>query len=94
MCNQEGHRKYLAAAKDARTTVWTRVGEATAAGAIAGPHATPKALRHAFVLNATVNSVPLNKVEQWLGNADLRNTPIYGDTTCAEEDWIAERVHG
>ena len=79
LCDKEGHRKYLTAAEDACTPVWTRAGEVTTA---------------AFGLNATVNSVPLNKVEQWLGSADLRNTPIYGDATCAEEDWIAERMRG
>jgi hypothetical protein len=57
-----------------------------------GPHATPKALRHRSGVNATVNSVPLNKVQKWLGHADLKTTSIYADATRAEEGRVRERM--
>ncbi len=75
-----------------RTTAWTRVCEVMKAAGISGPHATPKGLRHGFGVNATVNSVPLNKVQKWLGHADLKTTAIYADATGAEEDQIAGRM--
>ena len=62
------------------------------ASGISGPHVTPKGLRHGFGVNATVNSVPLNKVQKWLGHADLKTTAIYADATGAEEDQIAGRM--
>ena len=75
-----------------RTTAWSRVGEVMKAAKVEGLHATPKGLRHGFGVNATVNSVPLNKVQKWLGHADLKTTAIYADATGAEEDLIAERM--
>ena len=75
-----------------RTTAWTRVCEVMKAAGISGPHATPKGLRHGFGVNATVNSVALNKVQKWLGHADLKTTAIYADATGAEEDQIAGRM--
>jgi integrase/recombinase XerD len=75
-----------------RTTAWTRVCEVMKAAGIEGPHATPKGLRHGFGVNATVNSVPLNKVQKWLGHADMKTTAIYADATGAEEDQIAGRM--
>lgn len=77
-----------------RTTAWSSVIEVMKAAKIDGPHATPKGLRHGFGVNATVNSVPLNKVQKWLGHADLKTTAIYADATGAEEDRIAERMWG
>lgn len=75
-----------------RTTAWSRVIEVMTAAKIEGPHATPKGLRHGFGVNATVNSVPLNKVQKRLGHADLKTTAIYADAIGAEEDLIAERM--
>jgi integrase len=75
-----------------RTTAWTRVCEVMEEADIAGPHATPKGLRHGFGVNATVKAVPLNKLQKWLGHANLKNTAIYADAGGAEEDKIAERM--
>src|SRR5207302_4579638 len=54
---------------------WTRVCEVVKATQIEGPHVTPKALRNGFGVDATVNSVSLNKVQKWLGHADLKRLP-------------------
>ena len=75
-----------------RTTAYTRVLEVMKAAGITGPHATPKGLRQGFGVNATVKAVPLNKLQKWLGHANLKNTAIYADTGGAEEDRIAERM--
>ena len=58
-----------------RTTAYTRVLEVMQAAGITGLHAVPKGLRHGFGVNATVNAVPLNKLQKWLGHANLKTSP-------------------
>jgi integrase len=62
------------------------------AGIAAGPHATPKGLRHGFGLHAIRSGVPLNLVQRWLGHASLATTSIYLQAVGAEERELAARM--
>ena len=63
-----------------------------AAAGVAGPHATPKGLRHGFGVDAFQASVPPHLVQRWLGRASPRTTVIYGDVIGPEERTFAERM--
>jgi site-specific recombinase XerD len=60
----------------------------------AGPHATPKGLRHSFGLHAIRSGVPLNLVQRWLGHASMNTTAIYLQAIGDEEREIAARMWG
>ncbi len=75
-----------------RSTAWRRVCEVMEAAGITGTHATPKGLRHGFGVRAISSGIPLNKVQAWLGHADLSTTAIYCNAIGAEERLIASRM--
>jgi integrase len=62
------------------------------AGIPAGPHATPKGLRHGFGLHAIRSGVPINLVQRWLGHANMTTTAIYLQAMGFEEREIAARM--
>ena len=62
------------------------------AGIPAGPHATPKGLRHSFGLHAIRSGVPLNLVQRWLGHARIETTAIYASAIGDEERNLARRA--
>ena len=62
------------------------------AGIAAGPHATPRGLRHSFGLHAIRSGVPLNLVQRWLGHASMTTTAIYLQAIGDEEREIAARM--
>lgn len=64
------------------------------AGIPDAPHRSPKGLRHGFGINATVNAVPLQMVQKWMGHAQLSTTAIYADAVGREEQDIAARMWG
>ena len=64
------------------------------AGIPDGPQRSPKGLRHGFGINATVNGIPLNMVQKWMGHAQLSTTAIYADAVGKEEQDIAARMWG
>jgi integrase/recombinase XerD len=76
-----------------RSRAWRLVKSVmAAAGIAAGPHATPKGLRHAFGIHAIRSGVPLNMVQRWLGHASLTTTAIYTEAIGAEERELASRM--
>jgi integrase len=75
-----------------RTTAWRRVMAVMREAGLAGPHATPKGLRHGFGVAAVQSGIPLNLVQKWLGHAQLSTTAIYADAVGAEEKQIASRM--
>lgn len=75
-----------------RMTAWRRVHEVMGAARLAGPHASPKGLRHGFGVAAVSAGIPLNLVQKWLGHAQLSTTAIYADAVGAEEKTIAARM--
>ncbi|MFK7979292.1 MAG: tyrosine-type recombinase/integrase [Saprospiraceae bacterium] len=44
---------------------------------ITGKKACPRGLRHALGVALVLNRVPLPRVKEWLGHADIKNTEIY-----------------
>ncbi|MCC6946392.1 MAG: site-specific integrase [Bradyrhizobiaceae bacterium] len=76
-----------------RSRAWHLVkGVMKQAGIAAGPHATPKGLRHGFGLHAIRSGVPLNLVQRWLGHARMETTAIYLQAMGHEEREIAARM--
>ena len=57
-----------------------------------GIHATPKGLRHSYGVNAVIKHVPLNKLCDWLGHADMKTTAIYANALGEEARQIARRM--
>lgn len=75
-----------------RTTAWRYIKAIMAQAGIAGPHATPKGLRHGFAVAAIQRQIPLNLVKKWLGHARLETTAIYANAIGEEERCLAERL--
>jgi len=75
-----------------RTTAWKRVKKAMTDAGIAGPHASPKGLRHGFGVHAILRGIPLHLVQRWLGHSSLATTAIYTNVVGPEEYVIAKRM--
>jgi integrase/recombinase XerD len=76
-----------------RCRAWQLVkGIMREAAITAGPHATPRGLRHSFGLHAIRSGVPLNLVQRWLGHASMNTTAIYLQAIGNEEREIAARM--
>lgn len=76
-----------------RSRAWQLVKQVMhEAGLPAGPHATPKGLRHGFGLHAIRCGVPVNLVQRWLGHASMNTTAIYLQAMGREERAIAARM--
>lgn len=52
----------------------------------------PKALRHAFAVEAVLREVPSNILQRWMGHARLETTAIYADVLGEEERNLASRT--
>ena len=59
---------------------------------IEGVHASPKGLRHSFGVFATLKGVPLHKLRDWMGHADMETTSIYAQAIGEEERELASRM--
>jgi integrase/recombinase XerD len=75
-----------------RTTAWQWVCRVMDSAQIAGPHATPKGLRHGFGIAAVEAQVPLHLIQRWLGHAQLSTTVLYLEAVDAEERNMARRM--
>ena len=75
-----------------RTTAWSHVKRVMARAGIADAFAKPKALRHAFAVEAGQNGVQLNIVQRWLGHARIETTAIYAGALGSEERALAGRT--
>jgi integrase/recombinase XerD len=75
-----------------RTTAWKRVKRVMQNAGISDVLCKPKALRHAFAIEAGQMGVPLNIVQRWLGHARLETTAIYSGALGEEERNLAKRV--
>lgn len=93
---QKSRRKAAAPIWDlSRVRVWQIVKRVMIeAGIPDAPHRSPKGLRHGFGVHATVQGVPLNMLQRWLGHAHLSTTAIYADAVGKEEQNIAARMWG
>jgi site-specific recombinase XerD len=52
----------------------------------------PKALRHAFAVEAGQKAIPLNIVQRWLGHARIETTANYASAIGDEERNLARRA--
>ena len=62
------------------------------AGIAEGAHRTAKGLRHAYGVNAVMKRIPLNKLQQWMGHADMKTTAIYANVVGEEEAELAAQI--
>jgi site-specific recombinase XerD len=75
-----------------RTHAWKQVKSVMHEAGIAEGLCKPKALRHAFAVEAGQKGVPLNIVQRWLGHARMETTAIYGNAIGREERNLARRT--
>lgn len=52
----------------------------------------PKALRHAFAIEAGQKGVPLNIVQRWFGQARIETTAVYASAIGDEERNLAKKT--
>lgn len=75
--------------KFSRPTAWKRVrGVMTEAG-IRDRQAKPKALRHAFAVEAVQQRIALSLIKKWLGHAKIETTALYAEPVGDEERDLA-----
>jgi site-specific recombinase XerD len=75
-----------------RTKGWYVVCAVMKAVKIAGPHATPKGLRHGFGIKAISCGVPLNTLQQLFGHAQFSTRSIYADAMGPEKRLLVQRM--
>jgi integrase/recombinase XerD len=75
-----------------RTTGWRRVKAVMRTASAPSYVAMPKALRHAFGVEATLESVALTMVQRWLGHTHIKTTTIYTTVVGPEERELARRM--
>lgn len=75
-----------------RTTGWKKVKDVMHEAGIAENLCKPKALRHAFAVEAGQKGIPLNIVQRWLGHARIETTAIYASAIGDEERNLARRA--
>jgi site-specific recombinase XerD len=74
-----------------RTNGWKVVKAVMRKAGIAESLCKPKALRHAFAVEAGQKGIPLNIVQRWLGHARIETTAIYASAIGEEERNLARR---
>jgi integrase/recombinase XerD len=75
-----------------RTNAWKVVKAVMRKAGIADSLCKPKALRHAFAVEAGQKGIPLNIVQRWLGHARIETTAIYASAIGDEERKLARRA--
>ncbi len=75
-----------------RTNGWKVVKGVMRKASIAESLCKPKALRHAFAVEAGQKGIPLNIVQRWLGHARIETTAIYASAIGDEERNLARRA--
>ncbi|HEY1707218.1 MAG TPA: site-specific integrase [Rhizomicrobium sp.] len=75
-----------------RTSAWKIVKSVMREAGIDECLCKPKALRHAFAVEAGQKGIPLNIVQRWLGHARIETTAIYASAIGEEERNLARRM--
>jgi integrase len=75
-----------------RTTAWKHVKRVMKRAGIRESFAKPKALRHAFGVEAQKSSIQLNMVQRWMGHSRIETTAIYAGALGKEERALARRT--
>ena len=75
-----------------RTTAWKHVKAVMRLANIPEAQAKPKALRHAFGVEAVQERIAITLVKKWLGHAKLQSTEIYATPLGREERRLAAHM--
>jgi integrase/recombinase XerD len=75
-----------------RTTAWKIVKHVMERAGIVRSLCKPKALRHAFAVEAGQKGIPLNVVQRWLRHSRIETTAIYASAIGDEERNLARRA--
>jgi site-specific recombinase XerD len=75
-----------------RATAYNYVVEACALAGIRDDRAHPHTFRHSFAVNCLIHGVPITKLQQWLGHANILNTLIYTVLAGREDHVILDSV--
>ncbi|MDE2133924.1 MAG: tyrosine-type recombinase/integrase [Alphaproteobacteria bacterium] len=75
-----------------RTTAWKHVKAVMRLANIPEAQAKPKALRHAFGVEAVQDRIAITLVKKWLGHAKLQSTEIYATPLGREERRLAAHM--
>lgn len=76
--------------KFSRPTAWKRIKSIMREAQIPAAIAKPKALRHAFGVEAVQNRIALSLVRKWLGHTKIETTAIYAEPIGEEERALAQ----
>ena len=74
-----------------RTTAWRIIDKVMKAAEITGPQATPKGLRHSFVIKHQDIGTPEHLIQRWAGWASRDMMEVYGNAIGQEERTLASR---
>ncbi len=75
-----------------RTTGWRAIVDVMEEAGIVGVQATPKGLRHSFVIHHQQLNTPDHIIQRWLGWASRDMMEVYGRAVGNEERNFAERL--
>ena len=75
-----------------RTTAWRAIASVMEKAEIAGLQATPKGLRHSFVIYHQQLNTPDHMIQNWLGWASRDMMEVYGRAVGKEERNFAKRL--
>jgi integrase len=75
-----------------RTTAWRLITSVMEEAGITGVQATPKGLRHGFVIEHQALGTPVHMIQKWAGWSSTSMMQVYGRATGHEERAMAERL--
>jgi integrase/recombinase XerD len=75
--------------KFSRPTAWRRVRGVMVAAGVGPSQSKPKALRHAFAVEAVQQRIALSLIKKWLGHAKIETTALYAEPVGEEERALA-----
>jgi len=76
-----------------RSTAYRRVKLVMQRASVPSFVAMPKALRHAFGVEAALEGVIITMVQKWLGHSDIRTTTVYTTVIGKEERTLAQKTY-
>ena len=75
-----------------RSTAWRIVKAAMCIAEIDGIHACPKGLRHGFGVRCALASIPVTKIQTWMGHSNVETTAIYLNVRGEEDRELMART--
>ena len=75
-----------------RTTAWRCISDVMAEAGIQGVQATPKGLRHSFVIHHQELRTPEHMIQRWMGWASRDMIEVYGRAIGIEERKLAAKL--